>query len=151
MIELRICIDVDDLNKGIEFYTRGLGLTVGRRLDANWVELLGASSPIDLLAKQSGSRPSPSSTQMRDYRRHWTPVHVDMVVADLDAAVRRATAAGATLEGDIQVQRRGRMANMADPFRQGFCLRRIRTRGHYEIAAAVAESFGGGGKPLHAT
>ncbi len=65
MIELRICIDVDDLSKGIEFYTRGLGLTVGRRLDVNWVELLGASSPIDLLAKQSGSRPSPGSAIWR--------------------------------------------------------------------------------------
>ncbi len=135
MIELRICIDVDDLNKGIEFYTRGLGLTVGRRLDANWVELLGASSPIDLLAKQSGSRPSRSSTQMRDYRRHWTPVHVDMVVADLDAAVCRAQAAGATLEGDLQVQRWGRMANVADPFGHGFCLLEFRGRGYDEIAA----------------
>ncbi len=136
MIELRICIDVDDLSKGIEFYTRGLGLTVGRRLDVNWVELLGASSPIDLLAKQSGSRPSPGSAQMRDYRRHWTPVHVDVVVADLDAAVRRAQAAGATLEGDIQVQGWGSMANMADPFGHGFCLLEFRGRGYDEIAAA---------------
>src|SRR5260370_26456415 len=136
MIELRMCIDVDDLSKGIEFYTRGLGLTVGRRLDANWVELRGVWSPIDLVAKQSGSRPSPSSTQMRDYRRHWTPVHVDMVVADLDAAVRRAQAAGATLEGDIQVQRWGRMANVADPFGHGCWLLEIRGRGYGEIPAA---------------
>ena len=136
MIELRICIDVDDLSKGIEFYTRGLGLTVGRRLDVNWVELLGASSPIDLLAKQSGSRPSQGSTQMRDYRRHWTPVHVDVVVENLNAAVRRAQAAGATLEGDIQVQGWGSMANMADPFGHGFCLLEFRGRGYDEIAAA---------------
>jgi uncharacterized glyoxalase superfamily protein PhnB len=135
MIELRICIDVDDLSKGIEFYTRGLGLTVGRRLDANWVELLGATSPIDLLAKQSGTRPSTNSAQMRDYRRHWTPVHVDVVVMDLDAAVRRAQAAGATLEGDIQVQRWGRMALMADPFGHGLCLLEFRGRGYDDIAA----------------
>ena len=135
MIEIRICIDVDDLNKGIEFYTRGLGLTVGRRLDFNWVELLGASSPIDLLAKKPGSRPSKNSTQVRDYHRHWTPLHVDVMVTDLDAAVRRAQDAGATLEGDIQVQQWGRMANMADPFGHGFCLLEFRGRGYDEIAA----------------
>src|SRR5215471_1235206 len=102
MKELRICIDVDDLNKGIEFYTRAIGLKAGRRLGDNWVELLGASSPIDLLANGAGSSPYASSPQLRDYRRHWTPVHIDLVVTNLDEAVRRARDAGATLEGDIQ-------------------------------------------------
>lgn len=136
MIELRICIDVDELSKGIEFYTRALGLRVGRRLDSNWVELLGACAPIDLLAKQSGSRPAVGSVQMRDYRRHWTPVHIDLVVEDLKDAVRRAEAAGATLEGNIQVQAWGSMANLADPFGHGFCLLEFRGRGYDEIAAA---------------
>ena len=30
MIELRVCIDVDDLDKAITFYSTGLGLTPGR-------------------------------------------------------------------------------------------------------------------------
>jgi predicted enzyme related to lactoylglutathione lyase len=135
MIHTRICIDVDDLSRGIEFYTRAFELTLGRRLDRNWVELLGASCPIDLLAKQSGSRPALAATQVRDYRRHWTPVHIDVIVTDLRAAVQRAQAAGATLEGDIQVQAWGSMANMADPFGHGFCLLEFRGRGYDEIAA----------------
>ena len=41
---------------------------------------------------------SPATAQTRDYGRHWTPVHLDIVVDDVDAAVARAVAAGATLE-----------------------------------------------------
>src|SRR6478672_3346078 len=48
-MEIRICIDVDDLERGIAFYAQGLGLRTGRRLGNDWVELLGAGSPIDLL------------------------------------------------------------------------------------------------------
>ena len=98
-LQLRVCIDVDDLDKGIAFYTRALGLTVGRRLGKNWAELLGAQVPVDLLAEKPGTAPIPVAGSLRDYRRHWTPVHLDWPVAELDAAVGRAQAAGATLEG----------------------------------------------------
>src|SRR5687767_14870944 len=39
-MEIRICIDVDDLERGIAFYTQGLGLHTGRRLGNDWAELL---------------------------------------------------------------------------------------------------------------
>jgi predicted enzyme related to lactoylglutathione lyase len=130
MAELRICIDVENLDQGIAFYTQALGLTAGRRLGDAWVELLGASSPIDLLAKPAGSTASPASPAVRDYRRHWTPVHLDVTVTDLEAAVRRAQAAGATLEREIQEQVWGRMANLADPFGHGFCLLEFKGRGY---------------------
>jgi len=136
MIDLRINIDVDDLDRGIEFYTRALGLTVGRRLGDDWAELLGGASPIDLLAKPSGSASSPASKQQREYVRHWTPVHLDFVVVDLDAAVQRAEAAGAALEGEIRQRNWGRMANMADPFGHGLCLLEFRGRGYDEIISA---------------
>jgi predicted enzyme related to lactoylglutathione lyase len=133
MTNLRACIDVDDLDKGIEFYTRAFGLTPGRRFEANWAELLGSSSPIDLIAKPSGSPACTGKPPLRDYRRHWTPVHLDFVVDNLDAAVQRARAAGAILERDIQEQKWGRMANMADPFGHGFCLLEFRGRGYDEM------------------
>jgi catechol 2,3-dioxygenase-like lactoylglutathione lyase family enzyme len=45
MIELLVNIDVDDLERGVEFYTRDLGLEVGRRLEAfSAVEWTGAGS-----------------------------------------------------------------------------------------------------------
>jgi len=113
---LRACIDVDDLDRGIEFYTRALGLKPGRRVGGIWVELLGASSSIDLLAKPVGSPACAGKPPLREYRRHWTPVHLDFVVDDLGAAVRRAQEAGALLERGIEEHKWGRMANMADPF-----------------------------------
>ncbi len=133
MSNLRACIDVDDLDKGIEFYTRALGLKLGRRVGGTWVELLGASSMIDLLAKPAGSPACAGKPPLRDYRRHWTPVHLDFVVDDLDVAARRAQAAGALLERGIEEHAWGRIANMADPFGHGFCLIEFRGRGYDEV------------------
>ena len=132
-LQLRVCIDVDDLDKGIAFYTRALGLTVGRRLGKNWAELLGAKVPVDLLAEKPGTAPIPVAGSLRDYRRHWTPVHLDWPVAELDAAVGRAQAAGATLEGGIREKKWGRLAILADPFGNGFCLLEFRGRGYDEL------------------
>jgi predicted enzyme related to lactoylglutathione lyase len=133
MTNLRICIDVDDLDRAIEFYSKVIGLRVGRRLARDWVELLGASSPIDLLANPAGSVPVRAASMTRDYRRHWTPVHLDYVVEDLDATVRRAEAAGAVLEGGIQEKKWGRLANVADPFGNGLCFLEFRGRGYDEL------------------
>jgi len=130
---LRACIDVDDLDRGIEFYTRALGLKPGRRVGGIWVELLGASSSIDLLAKPVGSPACAGKPPLREYRRHWTPVHLDFVVDDLGAAVRRAQEAGALLERGIEDHKWGRIANMADPFGHGFCLIEFRGRGYDEV------------------
>jgi uncharacterized glyoxalase superfamily protein PhnB len=130
---MRVCVDVDDLEKGIDFYTRAFGLEVGRRIGDDGVELLGAPTPIDLLQKKGGTAASPVAEAERDYTRHWTPVHLDFEVTRLEESVKRALAAGATLEREIQVQAWGRMANMADPFGHGFCLLEFRGRGYDEI------------------
>ena len=58
----------------------------------------------------------------RDYARHWTPIHLDFVVDDVDAAVARACAAGAKLESAAQPRSWGRIAILSDPFGHGFCL-----------------------------
>lgn len=132
-IDLRVCIDVEDLEKGIAFYRDALGLRLGRRLGAKWAEMLGASSPLDLLAEPAGTSPAAGSSAVRDYRRHWTPVHLDCVVPDLGAAVQRAQAAGATLDREIQTRKWGRLAVLADPFGNGFCLLELSGRGYDEI------------------
>lgn len=130
MLDLRICIDVDQLERGLAFYTAAFDLTVGRRVDPHWAELLGASSAIDLLAVASGSKPLPNSSFERHFDRHWTPVHLDFVVLDVDASVARAVAAGATLERPIRDQAYGRIANLADPFGNGICLLQLSDRGY---------------------
>jgi predicted enzyme related to lactoylglutathione lyase len=127
-------IDVDDLARAEAFYVRALGLEVGRRFGENGVELVGASSPIYLLRKAAGSAAGDATVQTRDYRRHWTPVHLDFVVADLQAALARAREAGAILEGDVRTAAWGRIATLADPFGHGFCLIEFLNRGYDEIA-----------------
>ncbi len=133
MLSLRICIDVDDLDRGIAFYTGALGLTVGRRFGSDWVELTGAVAPVDLLAKPAGSKPSPSASGLRDYGRHWTPVHLDVVVSDLDATLARCVAAGAVVEQAPQSKKWGRIAILADPFGHGMCLLEFHGRGYDEV------------------
>jgi predicted enzyme related to lactoylglutathione lyase len=132
-VELRVCIDVDDLEKAIAFYRDALGLRVGRRFRSDWAEMLGAPCPVDLLAQRAGTAPVPRAGIARDYGRHWTPVHLDCVVPDVEAAVRGAQAAGAKLDRDVQTRVWGRLAVLSDPFGNGFCLLEMRGRGYDEL------------------
>jgi predicted enzyme related to lactoylglutathione lyase len=124
-VDLLVNIDVDDLSKAIDFYRKGVGLRVGRHFGALGVEMLGTTSAIYLLVKPEGTRPSTNADDLRRYRRHWTPVHLDFVVSELEAAVSRAVEAGAAIEGAIQTRKWGRIAHLADPFGHGILLHRI--------------------------
>ena len=135
-MELLANIDVDDLAKGVAFYTTAFDLKLGRRFGAEGVELLGSTAPLYLLVKPNGTPASRSMSQKRDYRRHWTPVHLDFVVKDVREAVSRAVKAGALLEGDIETHSWGRIAHLADPFGHGICILEFLGRGYDEIATA---------------
>ena len=132
-MDLRICIDVDDMERAVAFYTEGLGLRCGRRFQSAFVELLGAGSPIDLLLQTDGSRPLPGSAATRSYQRHWTPVHLDFVVDDIDAAVARLVQHGAVLEMPVDQRAWGKIAGLADPFGHGIDLLQFTGRGYDEI------------------
>ena len=132
-MQLRICIDVDDMELAIAFYTQGLGLQTGRRLKADWTEILGASSPIDLLLNAAGTRPLAASDSTRSYQRHWTPVHLDFVVDDIESAVAQLQKHGAVLEMPISDRAWGRIAGLADPFGHGLDLLEFRGRGYDEV------------------
>jgi predicted enzyme related to lactoylglutathione lyase len=134
-MEALINIDVPDLHAAIEFYERATGLKLARLLfEGTVAELTGASMRILLLQKDPGSSPVPDSSLSRDYRRHWTPVHIDLVVRDVDLATAKAVAAGAILEGAIESFVWGRQACLRDPFGHGFCLLQWRGSGYDEVA-----------------
>jgi predicted enzyme related to lactoylglutathione lyase len=122
-MDVHVYIGVTELEYGITFYTKGLGLRFRRRLRANWVELEGASVPIFLLV----------SNRPRDFAGPWT-VHLDFVTDDLDAAVRQAQDAGAVLDRPLQEREWGRMANMTDPFGNSFDLIEFAPGGYDNIA-----------------
>lgn len=125
-------IDVDDLARGEAFYRDAFGLRRGRRFGEDGLELLGAEASIYLLRKASGSEAAGGAK--RDYARHWTPLHCDVVVDDLDAALARAIAAGAVQEGETRDAAWGRIATLADPFGHGWCLLQFQGHGYDEIA-----------------
>jgi catechol 2,3-dioxygenase-like lactoylglutathione lyase family enzyme len=134
---LLINIDVPELAAGEAFYTAALGLTAGRRFDEDIVELLGGDVPIYLIVKPAGSVIGPAGDAVRDYARHWTPVHPDFSVDNLDSAIARALAAGATQEGATLNLPYGRQAMFADPFGHGFCLIEFNDAGYDALATGA--------------
>ena len=132
MPSLLINVDVPNLEWGIDFYTRALGLTLGRRFEG-FVELVGGAAPIYLLEKPAGSAPFAGSGSSRDYAPHWTPVHLDFVVPDLEAALALVTQAGGRHETAVSEHAYGRLALCRDPFGHGLCLLELRGRGYDEL------------------
>lgn len=126
-----INIDVPDLAAAEAFYSEAFGLHGGRRLGSEVLEMLGGTAPLYLLQKASGSIGAGDGA--RDYQRHWMPVHVDVVVDDLEPALARALKAGALQEGDVREANWGRIVQIADPFGHGWCLLQFLGRGYDEI------------------
>ena len=116
-----INIDVPELAPAIRFYTAALGLTHTRTLDDDVAELTGAAATVYLLQKPAGTRAVNAPRIERDFHRHWTPVHFDLVVDDVDAAAARAIAAGATRETGHVDWKGSRCVSFGDPFGHGFC------------------------------
>jgi predicted enzyme related to lactoylglutathione lyase len=125
---LLLNIDVPDVATAERFYTEAFGLKVGRRFDSDIVELLGWPAPVYLVAKAAGT--VGARVDRRRYERHWTPIHADVLVEDVDAAVALAVKAGATLEVPPRDDPYGRIAGIADPFGHGFCLLKFNERGY---------------------
>jgi predicted enzyme related to lactoylglutathione lyase len=120
-MKIIINIDVPALEPAIRFYTTALGLRHARTLDDDVAELTGADATIYLLQKAAGTPAVKSPPIARDFGRHWTPVHFDLVVADVDAAARRALAAGAKAEMGHVDWKGSRCVSFSDPFGHGFC------------------------------
>ncbi len=122
MVNTLINIDVPDIKAAELFYCGAFDLKVTRHLGEGAIELEGLGVPCYLLEKPAGSRPIPLSEQERDYARHWTPVHLDLTVQDIQAVYERALALGAKAESDIRTAPYGKIVLMSDPFGHGFCL-----------------------------
>jgi catechol 2,3-dioxygenase-like lactoylglutathione lyase family enzyme len=133
MHSLLINIDVPELEAGISFYTRAFGLRLSRRLGRGFAELSGGGAPIYLLENAAGSVPFRGASVRRDYARHWTPVHLDFVVGDVEEALAQALGAGAEQESEITEHAYGRLVLLRDPFGHGVCLLELNERGYGAI------------------
>jgi predicted enzyme related to lactoylglutathione lyase len=132
---LLVNVDVQDLEAGIRFYGDGLGLRLRRRLGRDIAELEGAACPVFLIRHAPGSEPFVGAHASRGFARHWTPVHLDFVVPDLDTAIRAAESAGARREGGIREFAGGRYLVLSDPFGNGFCILQFEGAGYAEIGS----------------
>ena len=130
---LLLNIDVPDVEAAERFYTAAFDLKVGRRFGTDFVELVGWPATVYLLTKPAGT--VGAGSDRRRYERHWTPVHADIVVDNVDVAVERAVAAGAKLESAAKDTSYGRIAMLADPFGHGFCLVQFNERGYDALLA----------------
>ncbi len=118
-MKFEICIDVDDIDREVEFYGRGLGLNVVES-HPGWAQVKINDQTLWLMKIPAGRQ----GAITRDYRRHWTPVHLDIAVDDdLDTAVKRAVEAGGKLDGEIRRDGRGGgLATLCDPAGNGIDL-----------------------------
>ncbi|MBS0297316.1 MAG: VOC family protein [Proteobacteria bacterium] len=117
-----VSIDVPLLEDGLRFYRDALGLPEVARPVPTYVILKCGDATLGLIEKSAGTRPAQGSDDVRRYERHWTPVHIDFHVDDLDAVLAKAVAAGAKCEQRFEVGPHPPVAFCSDPFGHGFCL-----------------------------
>ncbi|MCQ2031924.1 VOC family protein [Stutzerimonas zhaodongensis] len=122
-MQVLLNIDVGDVTRAITFYRDALGLTHARTLFEGAVaEMLGAGCRIYLIERATYEPATESGDALRTYERHWTPVHPDFVVEDVDQALAQAITAGAIAETSVRTFDWGRLVTLSDPFGNGFCL-----------------------------
>lgn len=117
-----VSIDVPQLDEGLRFYRDALGLAEIARPVATYVILKCGDSQIGLIEKPAGTNPAKGSKDVRRYDRHWTPVHIDFNVDDLEAVLSKALAAGAICEQKFEGGGHPPIAFCSDPFGNGFCI-----------------------------
>ncbi|GJM12631.1 MAG: glyoxalase [Pseudohongiella sp.] len=120
-MKLSVSIDVSDLKKAEEFYIQALACTKLRDQGADMMVLSVENAEIYLQEKAAGSKPLAASEVIRDYGRHWTPIHLDFLTEDVEKTVAKIVEFGGAHEGGAKGDW-GSIAYCADPFGNGFCV-----------------------------
>ena len=121
MIKISVSIDVSNLKQAEIFYIEALGCKKLRDQGADMVVLATDNCDIYLQEKEAGTKPLVSSAVVRDYERHWTPVHLDFLTENIDEVVKKIVQLGGLHEGGESGDW-GSIAHCADPFGNGFCV-----------------------------
>jgi len=121
MIKITVSIDVSDLKKAETFYIEALGCKKVRDQGSSMVVLSLENSDLYLQEKAAGTKPLRTSDVVRDYERHWTPVHLDFISDNIDEIVAKIVKLGGSHEGGDSGDW-GSIAYCADPFGNGFCV-----------------------------
>ncbi len=112
-----VSIDVSDMAKAIEFYVKALGCEFRKKYTDEWQVVCAGS--LDLHIQQKAEGTIAAADHKRDYSRHWTPVHLDFIVDDINPICIAIEKFGGTVEKNTFLEIAG-LANCADPFGNGF-------------------------------
>lgn len=119
---VHVSIDVPDLEQGVRFYREVFEASETGRPFATMAILDANNVSICVHEKPEGSKPTPSDGNARTYTRHWTPVHLDLHVADFDATLATLQRAGGSVELELRDRGPKPVAFCSDPFGNGFCV-----------------------------
>jgi len=119
---VHVSIDVPNLDEGLTFYGSVFGFVESARPFATMAVLDANNVTVCMHEKVEGTKPSPGAPDRRHYGRHWTPVHLDLHVADFDAALERVRARGGRIENEYRTEGPMPAAFCSDPFGNGFCI-----------------------------
>lgn len=120
---VNLSIDVPELEAGLRFYAAVFGFVETARPFPTMAVLDANNVTVCMHAKPSGTKSSlTKGSELRHYERHWTPVHLDFDVTDLDAVLAKVRAGGGTIENEFRDQGPKPVAFCSDPFGNGFCV-----------------------------
>ncbi len=119
-MKISVSIDVSNLETAERFYTNALGCKKVRG-QGEMVVLSVDNADIYLQEKEEGSPAFKSSEIKRNYKRHWTPIHLDFLCENIDEWVSKVEEYGGSHEGGERGEW-GAIAYCVDPFGNGFCL-----------------------------
>ena len=119
---VHLSIDVPNLESGLRFYGNVFGFREKARPFATMAILDANNLTVCMHEKATGTKSSPGGSDVRRYERHWTPVHIDVHVEDLDAALEKIRAEGGLVETEYRTEGPMPVAFCSDPFGNGFCV-----------------------------
>lgn len=119
---VHLSIDVPNLEAGLRFYGNVFGFREKARPFPTMAILDANNLTVCMHEKSAGTKSSPNGSDVRRYERHWTPVHVDVHVEDIDAALEKIRAEGGLIETEFRTQGPKPVAFCSDPFGNGFCV-----------------------------
>ena len=120
-MKISVSIDVSNLKQAETFYVEALGCKKVRDQGSDMVVIAVENSDIYLQQKEPGTKPLKASDVVRNYERHWTPIHLDFLCTNVDTVVSKILELGGAHEGGESGDW-GSIAYCADPFGNGFCV-----------------------------
>lgn len=118
---MTVSIDVSHLQKAENFYIQALGAKKIRNQGEKMSIISIWSSEIYLQEKDVGTKSIPWTEILRDYHRHWTPVHIDFICENVDDIVKKVLEMWWSHEWWESADWWS-IAHCADPFGNGFCI-----------------------------